>query len=341
MPARGSLWLIYALGGGWGHLTRAVALARAASGQRVRILTNSPYAAQVHSVMPELDLVAVNPELPVAEARERALHYIRTASPGCLIVDTFPRGLGGELAGCLDSLAPVRVLVHRDLNPRYVEEAGLREFVESKYDLVLIAGEGEGRAFGHLATARVTAPWLIRPPSNSGYASLRSRLGQWSRNVGAFESVLVCAGGTEEELAWYGAVVTRLDRKATVRCVAPVCPPGCSRELWIEHWPAIDLYATAGVVVGGAGYNTIHECLAYGIPLIARPWPRKYDRQWLRARRAARLGSVTIVKHPEEAAAEAIRQLRARPAKPLLGIRNGTLDAVELILDAIAKATLL
>ena len=42
------MWLIYALGGGWGHLTRAVALASIAQRERpVRILTNSPYASIV------------------------------------------------------------------------------------------------------------------------------------------------------------------------------------------------------------------------------------------------------------------------------------------------------
>jgi len=39
-------WLIYALGGGWGHLNRAIALGRIASRNRpVKILTNTPYDA--------------------------------------------------------------------------------------------------------------------------------------------------------------------------------------------------------------------------------------------------------------------------------------------------------
>ena len=42
-------WLIYALGGGMGHLHRALALARAAARQNIAtcVLTNSPFADSV------------------------------------------------------------------------------------------------------------------------------------------------------------------------------------------------------------------------------------------------------------------------------------------------------
>jgi hypothetical protein len=330
MDAPAAPWLIYALGGGWGHLTRAAALARAAAaGRRVRILTNSPYAAQVHHAMPALDLVAIDPALSAADTRLETVRHIRAASPACLIVDTFPRGLGGELAGVLPSLAPCKVLVHRDLDPRYVAEAGLRAFVASAYDLILIPGEGEGGAFGDLPASVVTAPWLIRSPS-----------GLPPRQPGGQLCIMVCASGRDEELAWYGAVVAQLlsiSKAAIVRCVAASCPPECPRECWVAHWPAADLYAQADVVVGGAGYNTVHECLAYGIPLIARPWPRMYDRQGLRAQQAAQRGSVTIVERPEEAALAAIRQLniaRQPPAKYC----NGADEAVGLILGATQSA---
>ena len=328
MDEPGAPWLIYALGGGWGHLTRAAALARAASTQhRVRILTNSPYASQVLNAMPALDLVVIDPALSAADTRLETVRHIRAASPACLIVDTFPRGLGGELADVLHSLALCKVLVHRDLDPRYVAEAGLRAFVESAYDLILVPGEAEGHAFADLPAAVVTAPWLIRSPSELP-----------PRQPGQPPCIVVCTSGRDEELAWYGAVVAQLllsSKAVAVRCIAASCPPGCPRECWIAHWPAADLYAQADVVVGGAGYNTIHECLAYGIPLIAHPWPRQYDRQWLRAQQATQRGSVTVVEHPEEAALAAIGQLdAARPRRPPLGFRNGADEAVGLILSA-------
>jgi hypothetical protein len=325
MAARGSLWLIYALGGGWGHVTRAAALARAAYPQRaVRILTNSPYASQVRLAMPELDLIVLDPAMPAARAREQTIRHIRAAAPACLIVDTFPRGLGGELAQTLDSLAPTKVLVHRDLNPRYVAEAGLRAFVESAYDLILSAGEGSTFA------ATVTAPWVLRSPDELLPRHRARRVLRLDND--RQHSILVCAAGTAEEQAWYGAAVSgvrAMHSKAAVRCIAPACPPGCPPECWINHWPAADLFNAADVVIGGAGYNTVHECLAYQVPLIARPWPRKYDRQWLRARRAAKSGAVIVVEQPAEAAA-AVRQL-GRVQWRNREFRNGATEAVALI----------
>ncbi len=322
MAAQSGLWLIYALGGGWGHLTRAAALARVACLRHpVRILTNSPYATQVAQALPELDIVALDPLLAPPIARAEVVRQIREAHPGCLIVDTFPRGLGGELAGVIDSIAANKVLVHRDLCPRYVAEARLGAMVRSAYDLILIPGDGEGAAFADFPSAAVTGPWLIGDPP-----SVRRPVRQ--------RRVLVCAAGTTEELQWYGEVVAMLrtfDCGLDIRCVAPVCPPGCPRESWIHHWPAADLYPTSDVVIGGAGYITVQECLAWQVPLIALPWPRKYDRQWLRARRAAQRGSVTVVNKPIEAAQAALRQLNEPPAQFPRKIHNGTADAVGLI----------
>jgi len=314
MPGISAPWLIYALGGGWGHLTRAVALAQAAS---ARILTNSPYAARVRRAMPELDLILLDPDLPIDQARIEIVEKIRAAEPACLIVDTFPRGLGGELASTLHSLAPKKVLVHRDLNPHYVATAHLEDFVRSHYDLILIPGEDEAGAFADLPAAAVTAPWLVQSQPKPSIHT----------------DILICAAGPMEELEWYGAVAAELQArsKSIVRCVAPICPPGCPADCWIDYWPAADLLATADVVIGGAGYNTIHECLANNVPLIARPWPRAYDRQWLRARRAAKRGSVTVIDSPAEAASAALHQLEIPRARTSIEFRNGTAQAVARI----------
>ena len=41
-------WLIYALGGGWGHLNRSLALARvAAQHHQIKLISNSPYLERI------------------------------------------------------------------------------------------------------------------------------------------------------------------------------------------------------------------------------------------------------------------------------------------------------
>jgi hypothetical protein len=270
----------------------------------------------------ELDIVALDPGLTVGAARQQVARHIEAAGANCLIVDTFPRGLGGELVEPLESFSGTKVFVARDLNPQYADAAGLEAFVRSYYDLVLNPGE--------MGTGHVTAPWLVRSRDEQlPRDRARAQLGL----NGDQPCVVVCGAGNREELKWYGAVVSHLlalDSRNAVRLIAAVCPPACPPECWLAYWPAIDLYNAAAVVVGAAGYNTVYECLACGVPLIARPWPRKYDRQWLRARRAAERGSVTIVREPEEAALAALRMLCAGQERRV-AFENGADEAAALI----------
>lgn len=274
------MWMIYAMGGGWGHVTRAAALARVAP-RAAKIYTNSPYAGLVRNV-----------------------EFVSAVTDcDCLIVDTFPRGLLGELADWLPQQRVHKVLVARDLNPEYVESFGLRAFVADNYDLVLRPGEGE--AFEGISTD----PWLACPVPPV----------QTERRT-----AFVCASGNKEEQSWYGEVARLLSDVMPVRCLAASCPPGCPPELWEMHWPALELFGSAAVVVGGGGYNLVYETRAAGVPLVARAWPRLYDRQELRAQRAG----VTLVTTAEQAKAAALR-LRNCTRRPC--VKNGAVRAAELI----------
>lgn len=295
------MWLVYALGGGWGHLNRAAAFARAAN-RPVRILTSSPYASYFGEGG---DVVLIDPAMALDDARRKVLKEIARAKPSILIVDTFARGLGGELAAHRGQER--RVLVQRDVAPKYA--AQVREFAAGFYHLAIAPGEG--------AAPLKTAPWLIR-----------DRFDPAPR-----EGAIVVAGGNADEQFWYGGVTSALQRRGVrVRCVAPELPPGCPRECWVRHWPAMDLIAQARVAIGGGGYNTVYECAALNVPLVARPWPRKYDRQWLRARRAA-----ARAKTVEEAAAAALALLDRDLPPPRFEFANGAREAAGLLLSHLAR----
>jgi predicted glycosyltransferase len=278
-PAAKPRILIYAMGGGFGHLTRAVALSHAlGTAASVRIVSNSPYVSRV----PELDLV---PTLDVTEA-------------DCLVVDTFPRGLVGELVDVLAGFGGSKVLVARDLNPRYVEAYHVREFVERWYDVVLDAE---------------ATPWLVRSADEVlSRDGARSVLGLQGDEPG----VLVTPAGNPEEQDWYREVAAELG-------VEP-----------LSYWPAMELYAAADVVIGGAGYNTVNECVACGVPLVAKAWPRKYDRQELRARKASR-----VVREVAEAvaAAQELATWRSSIGR-VIQFENGVIDAAQRVLAYCARA---
>jgi len=140
VPKRSS-WLIYAMGGGWGHLTRSLALARvAASKYDVHILTNSPYADLVtNSPVWQNDnfkgINIIKPESIRSQSNEStstSKHnpaellaaeieaIVERHAISFLVVDTFPRGILGELPQLLPRLGKTNlVLVQRDISPDY------------------------------------------------------------------------------------------------------------------------------------------------------------------------------------------------------------------------------
>src|SRR3954451_9597630 len=108
-------WLIHALGGGAGHLTRGYALARraVADGHQVEILAGgsfSPWLVERLGGQPGLTVTHLDPALGAAAVR--AALAARLASIDRMVVDVFPRGLGGELSQLHPRCARVLVLRH-------------------------------------------------------------------------------------------------------------------------------------------------------------------------------------------------------------------------------------
>jgi hypothetical protein len=328
-------WLIYALGGGWGHLTRALALGRrAASRHRVSILTNSPYVSLIPSgfLPPNLQIQVLASTLNRDEVCEQVEARLMQWDYDCLIVDTFPRGLGGELVPLLAELPTsiLRVFIHRDITPAYEETKAIAPFVAQTYPVVLVPGEGDRVPLAHLPQAKHTAPWLVRNgdelPSPEYCASVL-RVSDDAAPV-----VLVCGAGQSSELEWFGRLADQLAQAfpgVTVRCLTPFQPIACPVDLWVFHYPALDCLSIADVVVGGAGYNTIAECEALGVPLVAIAQDRMYDRQKLRLQRYGHeaLGIPEAINMVETLLAQ-----RSDPTqRDLRGYPNGATEAVLFI----------
>lgn len=288
-------WIFYALGGGLGHLTRAIALARGvlrwgkSEGRALdlRVLTNSPFASLVN-VSAELGhghrVVAFRPSLNREETAARTVGFLKATRCDVLVVDTFPRGLCGELAELLPELNCRKVLVHRDLNPRYIQQANLLQWIDHFDQLIL---PGESAPFGGCSHAIRTQPWLIRDAHEFHPTDLaRRRLGV---EVDSVPIVAVLGSGKIHEvdqmrqLAWQlakdfeSSVAVRL---ITPRPLEPIRRDDARSNLATVHlWPFLPDMRAASVVVGGGGYNTVQETRATQTPFVGCPQPRLYDRQ--------------------------------------------------------------
>ncbi len=319
-------WFIYALGSGWGHLNRALALAQvAATRRRVHLLTNSPYATRLTSLVQTPNLTLHQPctqGLSAAEARQSIQSLLKSIQYDCLIVDTFPRGLIGELADLIPQQHHVsHVLIHRDLNPKYISAKAIAPFVRHHYNGFLLPGEPDV-PLAHLPQAKITAPWISRDHNNlPDTQALRTRY-----NIPANKPLIVVVGaGQPKELAFFGTIAQHLARafpESTIRCLSATCPPTCPADLWLYHWPGIDILQLANAVVGGGGYNLTHECAALNIPLVGFAFPRRYDRQ---TRRIQKYGC--LVGNIGEAIAT-LEPLLQRPKLTTPSYSNGVLDAI-------------
>ena len=331
-------WLVYGLGGGWGHINRCLSLGRIAARDRdIQILTNSPYLSYLSENNCQIITIQSECSHHLDRTRHEIQQIILKQDYNLLVVDTFPRGLGGELAEILPLLKNIpKVLIHRYLNPNYVRAKNLPQFVNNIFDRIIIPGESFSLPLTNFHQVFHTNYWLIRnadelPSLEKAYQLLKLDLVSNKEKL-----LLILASGHLQELSLYGQLARSIlesfpDLK--IRCLSPIKPPECPSELWSFHHPAFECLQTADIVIGSGGYNTVYECQSLGIPLVAFAFPRLYDRQLFRLQQEQQKqkNPIFIVRSIEEAIAS-IKQLLCFPlSKAPPTFHNGAVNAVNLI----------
>lgn len=290
-------WAIYALGGGLGHLTRSMALGRAALQAaasrghclQIDVLTNSPFAELVCQAVNEPGL-RIRP-LSAALSQEQtvaAVHaWLHQLDATTLIVDTFPRGLGGELADVISRLDQRKVLVQRDLRPDYACRASVQASVQ-RFDLVLVPGEQSPWMSDR---AVFTAPWLVR----DFHELLSAEQAATVLGAAADQSVVAFAGcgttGEVEEMRGWASASARLLGEQTHVCfldaTGATATNGPDADLTVvQHWPLLELLPGIDVLIAGGGYNCVHEARLTGTTLLGVSRDRLYDDQQRRLHQA-------------------------------------------------------
>lgn len=290
MSAAGVVY--YALGNGLGHVARTVALARhyarIAAGPHT-VLANTRFvetAAALVALEPRLRLQLLPAELTPQAARREVPRWLDRERPSLLVVDTFPRGLVGELAPWFASGCSVpvrqRVLVSRQLPVDYVDRFGLRDFTDRNYARVIIPGESS--PLESLPQARRTEPFLLR-----NFAELpdRRRAAELLRVAADTGAIVLAASGSFEEVGcwreWSESLAGRWpDDLPPLRMALPretrLATSSFDVRL-VGHLPLLEGLPAARLVLGAAGYNLTAETRALGIPALQLPAKRKYDDQ--------------------------------------------------------------
>lgn len=333
-------WIYYALGGGMGHLTRAISLCRAVTRQnhggrvqrktRVSILTNSPFATSIpveslladHSIgCHHVQRLAAN--APRDETTSAVLTFLAKTPADAFIVDTFPRGLGGELAGFLPMTDSQTVLIHRNLTRDYCEQFGLREFVRHYEKIIL---PGESAPLENQSHASVTRPWLILNRDEL----LSTRLARKALAIDSQDEIptaLVIGCGRHSEVQFMSEAADELTRtyagKLNIRFATTIS--SCSFRESLSVWPMMKCLPAVSLIIGSGGYNTVNEARATGVPLLAFAQKRMYDQQHDRLTNNECCDSLADVRSRID------DYLRTGFPRSPMQYQNGTDQAVQLI----------
>ncbi|MEB3327665.1 MAG: hypothetical protein VKQ33_00360 [Candidatus Sericytochromatia bacterium] len=302
----------YALGGGLGHLQRALAVLRwlrpRLGAEAPLVVTSSAYAhLALAEGLPCLRLPGAHEAqaLPEGVASGLARQALAALGPiGCLVVDTFPDGLHGELTPAVLAGATHKVLVARPGGgtPEASPAWGCYDRVVAPLPVAPWAGV---EAVG----------WVLarRPGEALAPADARRRLGL---PAVADRPLIVAmhAGDPGEVVGLFGLVrdaSERLGQPHDLRFFTPLPLGGWLVDPRVVHpWPASELLEAVDLLVTGGGYNATAEADAFGVRALQVAFRRSHDDQ------AARVGQRARAAQPGWGVAEWTAALAAALAAP-------------------------
>lgn len=358
-----------------GHVARTVAVARALgrrAAQReltVRLLLAT--TSEAHPLLAGEAMAVVHLPAPLAarragftDAERRRLvrgtldGVVTTFAPDLLVIDTFPSGPHGELAGVGTGGRARRALVRRAVPEERAGDATLREGLDD-LDLAIVADDPHRLPL----PAALPVPTVHVPPITM--AEARDALGRDDARAAlgltrAGHVVLVASGGggdaeaarRAESLA---ASVMRLAPETTVALALGPLAPGPARAAAAQAQaassadaggrlrilrtaPLQPLLAAFDGAFSPAGYNTAHELAKAGVPAALFAQPRPFDDQAARAARFAGASLAHALRGFDDAAViAALAWMRAAP-RPTLEA-GGADRAADALLDLVSGKT--
>ncbi len=235
----------------------------------------------------------LDPSSTLGVMRAWVLSAVATLQPDLMLVDTFPGGTFGELAGVLE-IPRRRVLVARPVQDWLAQEAAFRGMLPH-YDRVIVpeppARVQENPPFDR--RENFVGPILIREREElQSREAARAALGLTGRSV----YLSLGGGGDPQANRILPALVPQL-RAAGWEVVVGAGPLYQGPELrgpgivWLDRYVPVELFPAMDAAVSAGGYNSFHELMYCGIPTVFLPQPRLADDQAGRVQRAVEAGA--------------------------------------------------
>lgn len=277
--------LYYAMGGGLGHLARAVAFLHTLSlAKGSAVITSSSWSDDPRVIG---GLRAIRPPAALEDDRAGFAEWMQSTilaeRPERLVVDCFPAGILGELSGLTSSgrfeLWHVARLLKWPVYEKRVAAAGLPEF-DAVWETEPLHPDHE-RALRPF-TRDLRHVQLSDPPPSIGVPTIDGRY--W---------LVVHSGPPDEvgELLRYAIEMREIeDAEVRIVLVSPVRPRVSAPSLsMIDVYPAWPLFEKAERIVSAAGFNVIRQAEPWRDKHRFVPFPRALDDQYTRASRARQI----------------------------------------------------
>ncbi|MGK2857032.1 MAG: hypothetical protein ACSLFQ_07490 [Thermoanaerobaculia bacterium] len=276
--------LVYALGGGLGHLVRARAFLHTLGLESdAAVITASHHAADSR-VLGDIEAIAIPRKLERDPAACRAwiAALLDTRRPEIFCVDAFPCGIIGELAG--DALPHAGEAWHLARLLRWDEYAPLATGEPARFATTYrLEPLHDAHEAWIRRASREVCDLELRDPAVTGEApdGLPPRF--W---------LVVHSGPPSEveELASFAEDLRCAERSSSTIVVATSEAPESlpAGAVVVSPFPASALFARAERIVSAAGFNVMRQTLPFRDRHVIVPLPRRFDDQFERARRARR-----------------------------------------------------
>ncbi len=280
--------LYYALGGGLGHAVRACKLAQHFNClDNIKVLSACPWVTKLFTKNQLIQIPESLSRQPF-EIHQTILGLLRSGKFDEFWVDTFPFGLLGELEIQQYEQYAELCYVARYVNwPKYGDKlksvgAYKRVFIIDhlhEQQKSFIAERSQQQSTIELASSTFIPEGAQQGANNDDAQKEKHRFpGAW---------LLIHSGGVEEldELLAYAKDCAERDNNNPKWVVASQVQPTQKVDQFINEVPHnIDL-ASVEKIVSACGYNAMQELKPYQYKHLFMPFPRKYDDQFLRARK--------------------------------------------------------
>lgn len=286
--------VVYADGGGLGHLTRVQSLRHTLGlDGPVTVVTSSVHADD-DRVVGGLRTVALTIRRDDLAARRSWLQRtLAELEPTLIVVDAFPAGLGGEIDATTVPISVPLVHVARLLRWSAYRRVLPRDPVRYERSYVLEPLHAEHQRHLVERSGDVLALDLVDPPPEGSMSALSA----WPAAAPAGDRPrwLIAHAGPASEVA---ELVAYARDQAEAESVTPIlvvasplgaAPPAAPDLVLLDRYPVWPLFGSADRIVTAAGFNVMRQLAGHRDRHRFVAMPRRYDDQPERARRARAL----------------------------------------------------